>query len=93
MLWKKYPKHWKQSKDLDKESRKITYDNHGLNIKFTLEQLEEKFNNGFIPERKSNFVGRIRKIDESESCDAVAQSFNIRQTKLDEYFKQVHKLK
>lgn len=92
MLWKQFPKHWKQSKELDKESRKITFDSHGLNIELTLEQMEKKFKSGFIPERKKNFVGRIRNLDESESCDAVASSFNIRQKKLDEYFKQTNNL-
>ena len=49
-LWQEWPEKWQEAKHWDKESIKIR--GSGLRMDYTLQELEEKFEEGFIPRKK-----------------------------------------
>ena len=66
VLWKKYPELWAIAKEWDEKSLEITKDfaQHGLTSHGSMEKLEERFKDGFVPEGRRPY--------ECNSCDAVS---------------------
>ena len=53
-LWEKYPDLWEKATEWDNEARRLTNNARGLRQDYSLEELEVKFNEGFIPKSKKN---------------------------------------
>ena len=70
VLWKKYPDLWQKSLEWDRDSHRVS--NHGLTRYETLDELGEKFKDGFVPEGRRPF--------ECNSCDAVSMFHDADQT-------------
>lgn len=61
VLWKRYPELWENAKYWDNESHRVS--GHGMAHYETLQQIQERFEQGFVPEGRRPF--------ECNSCDAV----------------------
>ncbi len=62
-LWEKYPDLWELAKEWDNEARRLTNNTRGLRQDYSLEELNVKFTDGFLPKRKKTY--------ECNSCVAV----------------------
>ena len=62
-LWDKYPDLYALAKEWDNEARRLTNGTRGLRQDYSLQELEDKFDDGFVPKKKKTY--------ECNSCVAV----------------------
>lgn len=62
-VWKDWPDKFAESIEWDKESMRVS--NHGLRMDYTLEELQERFEGGYVPEARLG-------VNDCETCDAVS---------------------
>ena len=62
-LWKKYPDLYALAKEWDNEARRLTQGSRGLRQDYSIQELQDKFEDGFVPKKKKTY--------ECNSCVAV----------------------